>query len=449
MNKFKKQLKSQIKNGEWTGYVTYYPHKRAYRDIENLDLKKAWQDVDMLNIYVHIPFCEHKCTYCNLFSTVLPKVNMKSCLEKYVDKVLEEIEYNSQFIKKDAKIMTIYFGGGTPNILPVQSLIKILKAITSHFPNLDDDIEICTECSPELITLDYLKQLKSGGFDRISVGVQTLNENETKKINRYSNYDMIKNIRSWAKQCNLHINFDLIYGLPHQTPKSFFDSLNKIIALGPESICTYPLAIRKYTKMYNENKNNMLTMKQKYHLFKKIRKHLEKNGYEIETIVRFVKKETKNKSTCQMEKYEYAGICTLGFGAGARSYAKSVNYCITYKVQDKFVKDIIEKYMNTPSAERKFTGYFYKPFDHKIKYAMLNLLDSGVNIKTYNDIFKTNFIDDFNLQTQALKGLKMIYFDKKTTTFKLTRKGMQYCDLVANTFISDEVKQLYSSYVEG
>ena len=85
--------------------------------------------------------------------------------------------------------------------------------------------------------------------------------------------------------------------------------------------------------MYNENKNNMLTMKQKYHLFKKIRKHLEKNGYEIETIVRFVKKETKNKSTCQMEKYEYAGICTLGFGAGARSYAKSVNFFITFLVQ--------------------------------------------------------------------------------------------------------------------
>jgi len=437
------KLKQQIKQYDWTGYVTYYPHKRAYRPLNNLNMKLVWQDVKKLVLYIHIPFCNKKCTYCNLFSTVLNQTEKISVYENYLNKLLEEIDFYKDKVQKNVKIMTVYFGGGTPNVLNVSQIEKILIKLKQNFPNWDNNIEICMECSPETLSYEYLKNLKQIGISRISVGVQSLIEKELKLINRDTDTQKIKDIRKWANAVQLNVNFDLIYGLPYQTKKSFFNSLNGIISLSPESICAYPLAVRPHTKISKLSKNLMLTTKQKYKLFPKIRKTLEKNGYKLETIVRFTK---SNNSTCQMEKYEYEGISTLGFGAGARSYAPSVNYSLTYKVQDKLVKPIIEEYLNIDAKNRAFDGYVYNEHDHKIKYVMLNLIGEGANEKEFFNQFNCSIKNAFINEISALKKLKLITYSKNTFTYLLTKKGMQFCDLVANIFVSNEVQKLYDSY---
>jgi oxygen-independent coproporphyrinogen-3 oxidase len=442
-NKYITLLKHQIKNGDWTGYVTYYPHKRAYRSLQNLNMQLVWSEVKELSLYVHIPFCDKKCTYCNLFSTVLKQQEKQIIYASYVQKVLEEIDYYKSFIPSSTKIMSLYFGGGTPSVLEIEYINSIITKLKQTFPNWDENIEVCMECSPDQLTYDYLKNLKRIGIDRISVGVQSMVEKELKTINRSTDTQKITDIRTFAKDLNLNINYDLIYGLPHQTKQSFFYSLNKIISLSPESICTYPLAVRPHTKINKTPSQLIFTNKQKYAVFKQIRKKLEQNGYTCETIVRFTKSQN---STCQMEKYEYEGVPTLGFGAGARSYAPSVNYAVTYKVQDKLVKTIIEEYLNTLPKNRSFDGYVYNEQDHKIKYIMLNLIGEDANENVFKQKFNTTIKATFAHQIFTLTKLKLIAFNKKTRIYKLTKKGMQYCDLVANIFVSDEVQHLYNSY---
>jgi oxygen-independent coproporphyrinogen-3 oxidase len=442
-NQYVSILKRQIKKGEWEGYVTYYPHKKAYRPLTKFDMKAFWQDTNKLTLYVHIPFCDKKCTYCNLFSTVLNSTKKADVYEQYVEKILEEIDYYKNKVNQSATIMTIYFGGGTPSVLSAKQIHKILSKLKQTFKNWSEQIEVCMECSPEKLTLNYLKQLKQIGIDRISVGVQSFIIKELETINRSTNTQKIIDIRNWSKQVGINVNFDLIYGLPYQTKKSFFFSLNKLISLSPESICTYPLAVRPFTKISRIPKHLIFTTRQKFMLFKTIRKKLEKNGYLCETVVRFIK---SNKSTCQMEKYEYEGLPTLGFGAGARSYAPSVNYCLTYKVQDKLVKSIIEEYLNTEAENRTYDGYIYNEFDKKIKYVMLNLIGEGASEVVFYKKFNAHIKDTFPSQIKALKKLHLITFNKKTKIYMLSRKGMQYSDLVANIFVSDEVQNLYDTY---
>lgn len=441
-NRFVLSLKEQIKKGDWTGYVTYYPHKKAYRPLPELNMTQAWKNVKELILYVHIPFCDKKCTYCNLFSTVLNQSSKQKIYEEYVDKVLEEIDFYKDFVPKEAKIMTIYFGGGTPSVLSGRQIEKILNKLRETFQVFDQNIEVCMECSPDQLSKNYIEELKNAGIQRISVGVQSLVVQELKIINRSTDIRRIYDIRIWAKELGINVNFDLIYGLPLQTKKSFFYSLDEIIKLSPESICTYPLAVRPHTVMSKVSKNKIFSMKQKYKMFKKIRRILEKNGYSCETIVRF----TKSTSTCQMEKYEYQGISTLGFGAGARSYAPDVNYCVTYKVQDKLVKSIIDEYMNTDAKNRKFDGYVYCEEDHKIKYIMLNLISEGASEKVFYAKFDCLIKDTFPQEIEALKHLKLIKENKKEQIYNLTKKGMQYCDLVANVFVGKDVQKLYDSY---
>lgn len=119
------EIKQKIQKAEWPGYVHTYPHKRAYREISKMDILRAWDKAnDKLNIYVHIPFCRRKCAYCNLFSTV--KENNEQYFLTYVKSILRDIDSYSSYINTDVRILSIYFGGGTPTVLSIELLRMIL-----------------------------------------------------------------------------------------------------------------------------------------------------------------------------------------------------------------------------------------------------------------------------------------------------------------------------------
>ena len=219
-NEYYEKLKIEIKHNVWTGYVTYYPHKKAYKNLGVLNMQSVWKGVKELNLYVHIPFCDRKCAYCNLFSTVLNENEKELVYEKYVQKVLKEIEFYSKSVNKNCVIRSLYFGGGTPVVLSVSQLERIIKKLHEVFPVWSDDVESCIECSPERLNLEYLKGLKSIGIDRVSVGVQSFVQNEIDFVNRkISTIQTIQAIEN-IKKVGLNFNIDLIYGLPNQTKKT-------------------------------------------------------------------------------------------------------------------------------------------------------------------------------------------------------------------------------------
>lgn len=443
-NNYLKILKSQIKNNEWTGFVHTYPHKKAYRPIESIDMERVWAGVKELNLYVHVPFCDRKCSYCNLFSTVLSEAEKEKFYSDYVSKLEEEIEFYSKYIDNNSKIMSLYFGGGTPNVLSAEQLGRVIGKFKEVFPCWNEDIEICMECSPDRLNEQYLKDIKSVGIKRISVGVQSFIKAELDAVNRPISPEIIKDIRGFAKEQGININLDLIYGLPFQTKKTIFYNVDRAIGLAPQSLSVYPLAIRKYTGLYDVNKKIVFSNRQKYAIYKDIRKKMEKAGYRCETIVRFVK---SDKSTYQQQKYEYQGVPTLGIGAGARSYAPDLSYCITYRVQDRFVKTIIEEYMKTDSGNRKFDGFTFDSDENMRKYAMLSLLDPGISPSKFYEKFGVIFQQYFKQQLEALIKMRLVTFNKTTQMYSLTYKGRKYSDICADIFTSERVKGLYDSYI--
>lgn len=441
-NKFVKQLKREIENGAWTGYVTYYPHKKAYKPLTT-SLTKIWEKEKELNLYVHIPFCDKKCAYCNLFSTVLKEVEKENIYEQYVQKVLEEIDYYATIINKDVFIRSIYFGGGTPIVLKVEQLSKIMNKFHEVFLNWDSNIKPCIECAPDGLNEDYLKGLKQLGFKRVSIGIQTFVKEELTAVNRTMSMEKLNKNIACIKDLGLTFNLDLIYGLPYQTDETIFNNLKKTIFYSPDSICVYPLAIRKYTGMTKIDETKLYSNKKKYQLFDEIRNLLEQSGYSCQTVVRFIKKE---QSTYQQQRLEYQGIPTLGVGAGARSYNNNYSYSLTYKVQDKYVRSIIEKYLSTPIKEVTYDGFEYSLNEQKRKFVMLTLLDPGLYVMDYKTKFMSDVTTDFKEELKALLLLHLIEYDKTLNAYFLTKKGRKYCDNAVDIFVSEPVKKLYANY---
>ena len=442
-NKYFDLLKEEIKGGIWTGYVTYYPHKKAYNNLGCLDMKKVWQGVDELNLYVHIPFCDRKCAYCNLFSTVFNTNEREEIYKRYVDKVIQEIKFYGKNINRDAVVKSLYFGGGTPVVLSIEQLKCIIDNFHEILPNWSDDVEACIECSPELLNEEYLHCLKEIGFKRISIGVQSFVQDELNCVGRKISTEQTENIINIVKNSGLNYNIDLIYGLPNQTKQSILYSLNKAISFKPDSICIYPLAIRQGTAISYMDKNSMFSMKQKYDMFDVLREVLEQNGYECQTVVRFIK---SNKSTYQQQRLEYEGIPTLSVGAGARSYTDNLSYCLTYKVNDRLIQRIIKEYIDTDINKLCFDGFCYNKDEEKRKYIMLNLLDPKVYKNKYFKKFNSLPQNDFPLQFEALLKLDLVKYDDLSKSFTLTKKGRKYCDNVVDIFVSDEVRKLYAEY---
>ena len=304
-------------------------------------------------------------------------------------------------------------------------------------------MEACIECSPERLTREYLQGLKSIGIDRVSVGVQSFVQAEIDFVNRnISTEQTIQTIQN-IKNAGLNYNIDLIYGLPNQTEQSIMQSLEKAISLAPQTICIYPLAIRQGTAISYMDKNLMFTMAQKYEMFDKLRDVLETNGYECQTVVRFVK--TK-KSTYQQQRLEYEGIPTLSVGAGARSYTDNLSYCLTYKVDDNLIKTIIEKYINSDISKIEFDGFEYSIFEEKRKYIMLNFLDPKIYVDKYFKRFNSLPNNDFQLEFDALQKLDLVKYDKSENAYELTKKGRKYCDIAVDIFVSDKVRKIYENY---
>lgn len=190
------------------------------------------------------------------------------------------------------------------------------------------------------------------------------------------------------------------------------------------------------------DKSTMMTMKQKYKIFGKIRKMLEKNGYINQTVVRFIKNTAK--TTYDQQRLEYQGVATFGVGAGARSYTNKVSYCLSYKVQDNLVKNIIDEYLKNQIEDIDLTGFVYDNDELKRKFIMLSMLDPGVNAKKYSQTFNSDIYNDFGKQFDALKKTKMIKNHKNLII--LTKKGRKYCDICVDIFASEKVYELYKTY---
>lgn len=260
-----------------------------------------------ISIYIHYPFCKSKCPYCDFNSYCNLKIDEKELIKVY----LNEIEYYKDIIK-DKIINTIYFGGGTPSLMSEKLLSNIINKINSLY-KINKNCEISLESNPNSINYEKLKSFKDIGINRLSIGVQSLIDEDLKFLGRIHNKnEAIEAINNAQKIFNDRYSIDLIYGRPNQNLKEWKDELNKAIQLSPFHISLYQLIIEKGTPFYRnkvQTPNEDIATK----LYEETHNILEKNNifqYEISNYA-------KNGYECKHNLVYWNNGEWIGIGAGA------------------------------------------------------------------------------------------------------------------------------------
>ncbi len=254
-------LKSRIQESPYQAYVYSYPHKTAYRPLNPpINLRELWvtQDKSALFLYIHIPFCEMRCGFCNLFTTVTHN-------EDFVTQYVRTLQRQAQRVKAalgNASFARFAIGGGTPTQLPIQHLETVLNIASETMGANLAEIPISVEVSPETATEDKLKLLRSHNIDRISIGVQSFIESEVLATQRRQSTPQVEAALTRIKDTGFAtLNIDLIYGLPGQNVDTWLQSIRAALRFQPEEMYPYSLlpcwtrviAVRRVFSGFNED----------------------------------------------------------------------------------------------------------------------------------------------------------------------------------------------------
>lgn len=288
-----------------------------------------------LGIYMHIPFCKQKCNYCDFISYTnkCEKIeNYIECLEKEIDK----------FDYRNYNVTTIYIGGGTPSYIDSKYIKQIMNSIYKKLQlekNELKEVEITIEVNPGTVTKGKLQDYKDVGINRISIGLQCVQDRLLKILGRIHTFEDFINTYNLAKEVGFeNINVDLMLGFPDQSIEDIKESLNQIIKLNPNHVSTYSLIVEEGTKIFNQIENNELQLPDEElerNMYWYVKNTLELNGYNHYEISNFSKKgkESKHNMNCWNQE-EY-----IGFGIAAHSYISNIRFSNTNNLEE-YIKNI-------------------------------------------------------------------------------------------------------------
>ena len=271
-----------------------------------------------LGIYIHIPFCKRKCNYCDFCSFV----NKQNEFDAYTDELCRRIGEFAQS-KGHRRVDTVYFGGGTPTLLPISCFERIMAAIRGSF-DIDKDAEITVECNPATADQAVFSALRQMGFNRLSIGLQSANENELALLGRLHSFEDFCISFECARRAGFdNISIDLMYGIPDQTLESFRNSLEKVILLAPEHISSYGLKIEEGTAFdRSRDELDLPDEDVEFEMYKLLRELLEENGYFRYEISNFAKPGRESRHNMRYwERRDY-----IGFGVAAHSCVDRVRF---------------------------------------------------------------------------------------------------------------------------
>ena len=198
----------------------------------------------MAGIYIHIPFCKQRCNYCAFYSTTLYNIR-----EAYVDALCKELHMRKEYIANEM-VGTIYLGGGTPSTLTMEQLKRICDTIYNNYP-ITETPEVTIECNPDDLTTEFLGQLRELPFNRISMGVQSFNDAQLKRLGRRHTAEAARQAVANARAAGYsNISIDLMFALPGSTIEEWEESINEAISLNPEHISAYNLMYEEETPLH-------------------------------------------------------------------------------------------------------------------------------------------------------------------------------------------------------
>ncbi|MBX7170365.1 MAG: radical SAM family heme chaperone HemW [Pyrinomonadaceae bacterium] len=374
-------------------------------------------------IYIHIPFCKSRCSYCD-FATDVYRNN--DAVERYVNALITEITNQPKVKSQKSKVETIYFGGGTPSLLTANQLEKIINILHQTF-SFTENLEFTLEMNPATVTLEKLQDFKNLGVNRASFGVQTFDDRALKLLARGHNADDARKTFELLRQANFeNISFDLIAGLPNQTLQDWEDNLYKALDLNPEHLSLYLLEIHEATPLAEQIRSKRQPLPDEdlaAEMYELMLEKVAKSGYEQYEISNFSK---PNYLSRHNSKY---WLCepVFAFGVSAHSFDGKTRWA-NERDTNKYVQ-LIES-GKSPIVEKNELDEVQVAGE----FAFLRLrLTKGLNLEEYKERFGIDLQAKYAEDLKHLKEAELIEFEN--SHLKLTKKGMVYSNEVFAVFI--------------
>lgn len=395
-------------------------------------------------LYIHIPFCIHRCSYCD-FNTY---AGLDSLIPIYTDSICQEIDFVSSNTDQKILLHTIYFGGGTPSLLSINQIEKILSIIHKSF-KITPHPEISLEANPGTVSKKYLKDLHSLGINRLSIGMQSANASELKLLDRQHTLLDVYNAVDWSRSIGIsNINLDLIYAIPHQKVKTWLHSLETALTYEPTHLSLYSLSIEEDTPIFSKVKYGTLPQvnqdlaAEMYELGSEL---VENHGYYQYEISNWASRDNNGELlSCKHNLQYWRSLPYLGVGAGSHGFIneiRTINICFP------------GEYINNLSLNRgEFLRHHYDfpctpatqeiiPIDNETEIGEvmmmgLRLTDAGVSNNEFKDRFGLSLQQRFSTQIDGLIKVGLLEwtdsFDKR---LRLTKKGRLLGNLVFMEFL--------------
>lgn len=375
-----------------------------------------------LELYIHIPFCVRKCAYCDFLS--FPATERAH--EEYVAKLIEEINGQSAGFQ-DYRVTSIFLGGGTPSILSADLMRDLFEALYQCF-DIAVDAEISIEANPGTLTMEKLFMYHTCGINRISIGLQSADDEELKMLGRIHCYDDFLKSFQRARQAGFtNINVDLMSALPGQTVQSWKNTLRKVMMLKPEHISAYSLIIEEGTPFYDRYHADRSAFpdeemdREMYHLTKEVMAAQGFRRYEISNYA-------KPGYECRHNIGYWTGVDYLGLGLGASSYTHGFRYHNVTDMDEYLSLDLSE----SGAAARDIQKLSEKEQIEEFMFLGLRMM-SGVSGSEFFERFGLNLWSIYGevFERLAAQGL----LEVRKPEVRLTELGIDVSNMVLSEFL--------------
>ncbi len=430
-------LARRLAEDGYDGYTYSYPHKTAYRPFDPpVPLSQAWQDEDKssLFLYLHLPFCEMRCGFCNLFTTIRPGQEL---VEGTVAALLRQSAQVAQEIAP-GRVVQAAVGGGTPSYLNEAQLERLFASVGQHWPVRWGEIPLSLEVSPATVSPGKLALLRSLGVSRLSLGVQSFLSEDLAALHRPELGADLNQVCGWIREAGFPVfNIDLIYGSEGQDEERWERSLRAALAWRPEELYLYPLYVGKLTSL---DRMGRRPGERRLALYQRARQVLLEAGYEQQSMRLF------RLPGARLEAAEYCcqedGM--VGLGPGARSYTRDLHYSSEYAVGQTGVREIIASFARSEDFRSAMFGARLDLAEQRRRDLLKSLLRvEGLEMERYRRRFGSDPLADFP-ELAELFEMDLGYV--RDDRLLLTEAGLGYSDTIGPWLYSEPMKALMGEY---
>ncbi|MFJ6135459.1 STM4012 family radical SAM protein [Kitasatospora sp. NPDC092286] len=429
----------------YQSYVYAYPHKTAYRPLpDRPTLRELWagEPQHALSLYLHIPFCEVRCGFCNLFTRIGSPEGLTTA---YLDALDRQAGAVREALADDARFALAAFGGGTPTYLTAAELERLCDIAERRMGADLRAIPLSVEASPATATTDRLEVLAARGTTRLSLGVQSFVDAEARSAVRPQKRADVEAALGRIRAAGFPVlNIDLIYGIDGQDEAGWLRSLDAALAWQPEELYLYPLYVRPLTGLARRGEQESRTAwdTRRLALYRTGRDHLLAHGYQQVSMRMF-----RRAASPQAGSGEYAcqtdGM--VGLGCGARSYTSRLHYSFDYAVNATEVRGIIDDYVATEDFGRAEVGRSMTAEEARRRHLVQSLLQAeGMPLAEYRARFGSTPAEDFPAELAAFGARGWLADDP--LRLMLSPEGLAHSDAAGPMLFSPEVRALMADY---